>query len=242
VSPELPQTKSEAVKPESAVLPNDDSGEIRACWNEIGVYGNGHCEELSKFVHCRNCPIYSKAGSRLLDRALPEGYRHAWTAHYAQKKALGKQARMSVLVFRISNEWLALPTQAFQEVAELRLIHSLPHRRQAIVLGLANVRGELVICVSLGRALGVENVAPRPNLRTMYDRLLVARWDGQRLAFPVDEVYGIHRFDLGQVKPAPAVVSKSTQTYSRGVLQWQQHTVGFLDAELLFSFLNRSLS
>jgi chemotaxis-related protein WspD len=242
VSSELHLTKADAGKPKSAIVPYGDSGEIRPCWNEIGVYGNGQCEELLKFVHCRNCPVYSKAGSSLLNRALPEGYRHAWTAHYAQKKTLGKQARISVLVFRISQEWLALPTQAFQEVAERRLIHSLPHRRQAIVLGLANVRGELVTCVSLGRALGVENVAPRPTLRTMYDRLLVARWDGQRLAFPVDEVFGIHRFDLAQLKPAPAVVSKSTQTFSRGILQWQQHTIGFLNAELLFSFLNRNLT
>jgi chemotaxis-related protein WspD len=236
---DLSQTHSETG---IAVSPPLVSGEIQACWNEIGVYGNGSCEELSKFVHCRNCPKYSRAGARLLDRALPDGYRRAWTAHYAEKKAVGKPARISVLIFRLSNEWLALPTQAFQEVAERRLIHSLPHRRQAIVLGLANVRGELVICVSLGRALGVENVTIRPNLRTMYDRLLVARWDGQRLAFPVDEVYGIHRFDLGQLKPPPVVVSKSAQTYSRGVLQWQQQTVGFLNAELLFSYLNRSLA
>jgi len=173
---------------------------------------------------------------------LPDGYRRAWTLHYAQKKATSKPARISALIFRLQNEWLALPTQAFQEVAERRLIHSLPHRRQVIVLGLANVRGELVICVSLGRALGVENVATRPNLRTMYNRLLVARWEGQRLAFPVDEVHGIHRFDLGQLKPPPAVLSKSAHTYSRGVLQWQQQTVGFLNAESLFSFLNRSLA
>lgn len=241
MSAELPETKKDG-KAEPAISPNPVSEEVHACWNDIGVYGNGTCEELPEFVHCRNCPKYSKAGVRLLDRALPDGYRRAWTLHYAQKKATSKPARISALIFRLQNEWLALPTQAFQEVAERRLIHSLPHRRQVIVLGLANVRGELVICVSLGRALGVENVATRPNLRTMYNRLLVARWEGQRLAFPVDEVHGIHRFDLGQLKPPPAVLSKSAHTYSRGVLQWQQQTVGFLNAESLFSFLNRSLA
>src|SRR5206468_4157321 len=142
------------------------------------------------FVHCRNCPVYSHAGARLLSRALPPGYQREWTAHFARKKALATPGKISTLLFRLSNEWLALPTQAFQEVAERRLIHSLPHRRQGIVLGLANVRGELVICVSLGRALGVEKILPRQPLRTIYDRLLVANWDGQRLAFPVEEVHG----------------------------------------------------
>jgi len=235
------QDKTEPSIQPGEVLSNSPGGEIDACWNSIGVYGDSSCGELPKFVHCRNCPVHSKAGVQLLDRALPAGYRQNWTAHYAQDKMRAKTARISVLLFRLSTEWLALPTHAFQEVAERRLIHSLPHRRQAIVLGLANVRGELVICVSLGRAVGVENTATRPNLRTIYDRLLVARWDGQRIAFPVDEVHGIHRFEQQHLKPPPATVSKSPQTYSRGVFQWQQHAVGFLDAELLFSSLNRSL-
>ena len=76
----------------------------------------------------------------------------------------------------------------------------------------------------------------------IYERLLVANWDGQRLAFPVDEVYGIHRFEPQQLKQPPATVSKSRGTYARGILNWQQRAIGFLDAELLFSTLNRSLS
>ena len=218
------------------------AGEIHACWNKIGVYGNGSCGELAQFVHCRNCPVFSHAGALLLNRALPPGYRRAWTEHFAYEKTRGSSAKSSVLLFRLSNEWLALPTQAFQEVAERRLIHSLPHRRQAIVLGLVNVRGELVICVSLGRVLGVEKGTQRQMRRTVYSRLLVADWNGQRLAFPVDEVHGIHRFEAHQLKQPPETVSKSRETYSRGILQLQQRTIGFLDAELLFSALNRSLT
>src|SRR5438445_8021579 len=64
-------------------------------------------------------------------------------------------ARTSAVIFRIHSEWLALPTEAFQEVAERRRIHSLPHRRNGVVLGLVNIRGELLICVDLGRVLGI---------------------------------------------------------------------------------------
>jgi len=215
---------------------------IYACWNEIGVYGNSACKELSQFIHCRNCPVYSQAGAQLLDRALPVEYKREWTEHFAREKRLNIAGKLSALVFRLSDEWLALPTQAFQEVAERRLIHSLPHRRQAIVLGLANIRGELVICVSLGRLLGIEKLAVRQTLRTVYDRLLVLNWDGQRLCFPVEEVFGIHRFDSQQIKPCPAIGSQSAQSYSKGILQWEDRTVGFLDADALFSTLNRSLT
>jgi len=225
-----------------AESPNGPAGEIDACWNKIGVYGDGSCAELRQFVHCRNCPVHSRAGVQLLNRPLPPGYRREWTEHFAREKRVGGPSKTSALLFRISREWLALPTHAFEEVAERRLIHSLPHRRQGMVLGLANIRGELVICVSLGRLLGIENVAPRQTLRTIYDRLLVGNWDGQRLAFPVDEVLGICRFEPKQLKPAPATVSRSSQTYSRGILQWQERAVGYLDAEILFSTLNRSLT
>ena len=225
-----------------AELPNGPAGEVYACWNKIGVYGNGSCAELPQFVHCRNCPVYSHAGAQLLNRELPPSYRREWTEHFSREKTLGKPGKISALLFRLSREWLALPTQAFQEVAERRLIHSLPHRRQATVLGLANVRGELVICVSLGRVLGVETGSPHEPQRATYDRLLVANWDGQRLAFPVDEVYGIHRFEPQQLKQPPATVSKSRESYARGILHWQQRAIGFLDAELLFATLNRNLS
>jgi chemotaxis-related protein WspD len=222
--------------------PAGPAAESDACWSRIGVYGNGSCAELREFVHCRNCPVYSRAGVQLLNRALPPEYRREWTEYYAAEKKAGAPGKISALLFRIDNEWLALPTRTFEEVAERRHIHSLPHRRQGMVLGLANVRGELVVCVALGRMLGIEKSARRRTPRAIYDRLLVAKWDGQRLAFPVDEVHGIGRFEPHQLKPAPATVALSSQTCSRGILQWQGRTVGYLDAEVLFSTLNRSLT
>ena len=216
--------------------------EIYACWNKIGVYGDGSCRDLAQFVHCRNCPVYSQAGVQLLNRALPADYRREWSEHFALEKKRGTPGKISALLFRLGGEWLALPTQAFQEVAERRMIHSLPHRRQGVVLGLANVRGELVLCLSLARVLGIDSTATKHTPRTIYDRLLVAYWDGKRLAFPVDEVFGVHRFDPQQLKQPPETISKSSQSFSRNILQWQQRPVGILDAELLFSTLNRSLT
>src|SRR5215471_11184069 len=143
-------------RPSAQALSSVAEQELRACWLEIGVYGKADCPELRKYVHCRNCPVYSSAGVRLLDRPLPEGYRVEWAAHYAEEEKHAPQARNSAVVFRISTEWLALPTEAFQEVAERRAIHSLPHRRQGIVMGLVNIRGELLICIALERLLGLD--------------------------------------------------------------------------------------
>src|SRR5262245_55358447 len=139
---------SSILHPPSSLL---ETAPIHDCWNSIGVEGNGTCRELVKFIHCRNCPVYSAAGRQLLDRPLPVEYQHEQAEHYAQQKKFFQPARLSVVLFRIAGEWLALPTQAFQEVAERRAMHTLPHRRRGLALGLVNIRGELLICASLAR-------------------------------------------------------------------------------------------
>jgi chemotaxis-related protein WspD len=238
----LQHNEPAAVDGPSRPLADGQAVEIRACWNEIGVQGNATCAELQQVIHCRNCPAYSKAGLQLLDRPLLPDYRRAWTERFAQKKQIASPARHSALLFRINAEWLALPTPAFQEVAERRPVHSLPHRRQGIVLGLVNVRGELLICVSLDQLLGSARSPVRETARTTYDRLLVAKWDGYRFVFPADEVRGILRFQTPELQEPPATLAKSRLSYTQGILHWQGRTVGLLDADLLFSSLNRSLT
>ncbi len=216
---------------------------IHDCWNVIGVSGNGTCRELARHVHCRNCPVYSAAAKQLLDRPVSADYRREWTEHFARSKKLTTPAKTSAVIFRIGPEWLALPTQAFQEVAEKRAMHTLPHRRRGIVLGLVNVRGELLICASLGRLLGLEPEAKRAKPRAVFDRLIVADWDGQRLAFPVDEVHGVYRFHQEELRDPPATVSRAAQGgTARGVFTWRNRTVGFLDTDTLFAMLNRNLT
>ena len=244
-SPLSTEPNSSPATPATApTLPSSANSEdnVHACWNEIGVYGNGKCEELQKFIHCRNCPVYSTAGVQLLNRQLTPEYRRERTEHFAREKKMAVPSKISAVLFRISNEWLALSTQAFQEVAERRLVHSLPHRRQGMVLGLVNVRGELLICVSLGRLLGLERATPLEAPRKTHERLMVVSWEGNRLAFPVDAVDGIHRFQPTELKTPPATVSKSSPTWMEGVISWRDHSVGFLDANTLFASLNRSLT
>ena len=219
----------------------DSPGQIYDCWNTIGVGGNGSCRELTRFTHCRNCPVYSTAAAQLLDRPVTAEHRREWTEHFATEKKLTAPARISVVIFRIGPEWLALPTPAFQEVAERRTMHTLPHRRHGVVLGLVNIRGELLICASLGRLLGLETAVEHPKSRTVYERLLVTNWDGHRLVFPVDEVHGIRRIHHDELRDPPATVARSTLSCTRSIFPWRDRTVGLLDADVLFATLNRNL-
>ena len=193
-------------------------------------------------IHCRNCPVYSAAGRSLLERELPVDYRRYWTEYFSREKKRVTPGRLSVVLFRLGREWLALSTTAFQEVAEGRKIHSLPHRRDGIVLGLVNVRGELRVCVSLGRLLRVESDDREAPLHGLCNRLVVAEWQGSVVTFPVDEVHGVHRFHPEELKEAPATVARANPGLTRGILAWDNKKAGCLDEETLFSTLNRSLA
>jgi chemotaxis-related protein WspD len=210
--------------------------EVADCWNQIGVNGNQTCRELTRYTHCHNCPVHSAAAVRFLDRPLSAEDRRAWTEHYAHEKRLAAPAKTSALLFRLGSEWLALPTTAFQEIAERRVLHSLPHRRLGIV------RGELLLCASLARLLGLESGPPPKRLRAVFDRLLVADWNGERFAFPVDEVHGVHRFHEADLRDPPATVARSGLNCTAGVFPWRNLAVGFLDADTLFATLNRQLT
>jgi chemotaxis-related protein WspD len=212
------------------------------CWNTIGVFGNSTCPELSALTHCHNCAQYTRAGLQLLDRPIQQDYRREQTHHISRPGALSPAPNRSVLVFRIGAEWFALPTHIFQEVVEPRRIHSLPHPAKSILLGLANIRGELVICVSIGHLIGLEQLPGQEGLRKGHGRLLVLNSDEGRLAFAVQEVRGTLRFHLRQITPVPAMLAKAKANYTQGVLYDEGCAIGLLDADLLFSTLNQMLA
>ena len=216
--------------------------EIEDCWNTIGVRGNGRCQELEEHTHCRNCPVYSRAALRLLDRPLPPEHRLEWSRHFARARPVTTAKRTSVVIFRIASEWLALPSETLQEVAERRLVHSLPHQQRGIVLGLVNVRGELAICVSVQRLLGIGGGPQKETPGRSTARLLVASLHGSRCIFPADEVHGVHRLHINELNEPPASFSRGKPSYMKGIFLWRGKPVGFLDAGHLFAALNRNFS
>lgn len=215
----------------------------RACWKEIGTFGDRSCPELGALAHCRNCPVYSAAGRRLLDRELPEGYRQEWTERLANQKDAGKVETVSLIVFRLREELLALKTVFFQEAAEAAVPHSIPLRTGEVFKGVVNVNGELILCVSVAALLGMTGEErDGATDHKIYPRLVVVSREGQRFAFPADEVLGVHRFSLTVLQELPATASRSVRALTAGILPWHDRTVGLLEEEKLFAALSRSLT
>jgi len=222
-----------------------------ACWNRIGTQGDGSCPRLIEHSRCPNCPVFEQAAASLLDRPLE----HAGLADMVSQRAASVDtlemaspantqaaAVHSALVFRIADEWLALSTVALLQVDDTRPVHSLPHQRNRVVLGLVNVHGVLTIAASLGEMLHLDHAASgRQAARNGYARMLVVAHRGQSVAFPVDEVEGVFRFALAALMPVPTTLAHAAAKHTCGVLAWRDRTIGLLDTDCICESLIRSL-
>lgn len=220
--------------------------EVEDCWKRIGVWSEAteRCPDLEKVMHCRNCPVYASVGRHLLDREVPDGYLQEWTSVFAKIQAEKQEKSKSAFVFRTGGEWLALPAKLIQEVVDMNVIHSLPHRNSTILRGVVNIRGKLELCFSIGAILGIERFEMERKGDEKYispSRLVVAERFGERIVFPVSEIYGSFRYGEGMLQPLPVTVSGSRAAFTKGVLCVQDIDVGLLDDVVLYEALKRNV-
>ncbi|MBL7213166.1 MAG: chemotaxis protein CheW [Desulfobacteraceae bacterium] len=214
------------------------------CWKRIGVWGREipRCPELKRVIHCRNCEVFTQAGRNLLERDLPEKYKEEWTQVLVAKKEEEFPGTLSAVIFRIQGEWLALPSRVFAEIIDPGLVHTVPHRKTHALLGVINVHGEIQLCVSLQRLLGLESEESfEDENRKRYERMMVVNKDGEKWVFPVDEIHGIHHVRPERFQNVPVTVAKAKSTFTRGIFGWDDKYVAFLDDELLLYTLARSI-
>lgn len=211
---------------------------LDTCWNRIGVRGDRSCPELSLVTHCHNCPVFATAGRRFLDAPSSPDYIDEWTARLATADDDTTKEEFSVLVFRIGEEWFALPVGVLVEVTRPRPPHRIPHRG-GLLAGVVNIRGELHLCVRFDLLLGIgqsENHARNDN-----PRLIVIRHQSEGWAFAADEVDQVHRIASHIVIPAAPTLTRAAAKLTRGVFTTGQRSVGFLDETRLFQSIQERI-
>jgi|SRR5215470_6162387 len=208
------------------------------CWNQIGISGDGSCPELPRVIHCRNCEVYARAGRRLLEQPPPAGYLEQWAQQLAAPPRAEDVDTLSIVLFRLAGERLALPTAAFVEAVEMRPVHQVPHRSGGVLLGLVNIRGELQLCVSLAALLNLGSTAEQSPSRP---RLAVVERDGARWVFAVDELLGVHRVPRRVLAAPPATIARDAAALTAALFDHDGQRAALLDAEQLFARLRRAV-
>jgi chemotaxis-related protein WspD len=220
---------------------------MNTCYNLIGIAGDRTCPELANFIHCRNCPVYANIGRQLLERPIPENYHHEWSELFSGERGesdtLTSTETLTVVIFRLQREWLALSTGVFQETISPSSIHTLPHRSNQILRGLVNIRGELQLCVSLTDLLNLETAdTPVTALSpVVYPRMVVVEKADSVWVFPVDELYGVQRFYADELRDTPNSMTATNHSFTKGFFSWRGKSLGYLDEELLFTTLDQKV-
>ncbi|MCY1522378.1 hypothetical protein D9M68_572290 [compost metagenome] len=121
------------------------------------------------------------------------------------------------------------------------------------MLGLAAVRGNLLVCLSLARLFGTGSAAPTPpTLPTppatgdagaaACSRFLILGQGRAALALPVAEVAGVVRVPGPALQPLPATLGRASARYTQALFLDHGRSIGLLDAARLRQALARSLA
>jgi len=211
----------------------------RLCWREIGVAGDRSCPKLPEVVHCRNCDEYSRIGRLLFEREAPATLARETAADLAAPEHVAVRDTVSLIFFRLGEESFALKSTVLQEVTATKPVHRLPSRPGPVFLGLVNINGELLPCVSASAALGLEAAPAGPAAR---GRMIVVGHSGNRFVFPADEVMAVRRIAASDFQPPPATIANAPAAKSTAVVRLEGREVAVLDETRLLDSLARSLN
>ena len=156
-----------------------------------------------------------------------------WTAAYAQELASpSAQARVDFIIFQLGDERFALRIDDVDEVANVTGGSAVAHA-SALLLGLTNLRGEVLPLLDTGALLGVVS---RCSLGPRNRTLILRDARGRRCGLPVDTVLAVQSLDptLFQRYPQPAGSAANVGLVRRiGLADDAEGTLTLIDASAL---------
>lgn len=164
--------------------------------------------------------------------ALPHDWREQWALELAAPLAATKSGdALSLLVFRLGQEWFSVDAHSVVEISPVPAVHRIPQRRAGVV----NVRGRVTVCVDLADQLG-----PLGERIAANERLVVFQHGDWIFAAVVDALDGVHRVaapDLA-APPPPA----DARRFGLALWALAGRSVTRLDEARLFSAVREALS
>lgn len=144
----------------------------------------------------------------------------------------------SVLAARAGGELIAMAASDACKVIAPTRVHRVPHRSNAVFLGVANHDGELLLCASIEAALGL---APRAE-GTAPAAFVVAESGRERWAFGVDGVIGVVDVAESAMRSPPLTVAAARSGCVRALARIDEGEAIVLDVGALFSLLRGATS
>ena len=173
---------------------------------------------------------------QLFEREAPPEYLDECTRQLAEVEEAAAAETLSLLVFRIGPEWLALDAACGcrGRRAAADPSRSAPHEPASCWAWPTSAAS----CTSASRCASCwGSTRPQPSATPTSaaplgsrPRLLVAEHGQDRWVFPVDEVEGVHRVPAAAMENLPHTVQRSPRYYSQAVFSHGSKRVGMLSA------------
>jgi chemotaxis-related protein WspD len=180
---------------------------------------------------------------RLLDRPLSAADLVETTARIGQPITPPERETRSVLAFRLRAEWFAVVAGDVHRVTCPVVVHHIPHRSNAIIRGLCNIEGQLLICGSLRDLLGLVD-AEMPDAEQLSGdvRMLVLGEPHDGWVVEVDAVLGVVDIDLRSVQPPPVTVEHARDRYTDSIVSLCEARAALLSTDRLKAGFEAALS
>lgn len=140
-------------------------------------------------------------------------------------------SKTQLVTFDVGHATFALEINYIHEINRNLQVTQIPHAPDN-VLGVMNLRGEVVTVLNLHVALGAERGED-----TKFSRNLVVNYEGELVGLRVDRVADIVVIDPDRITAPPANLEGAARRLTRGVIQTEERLIMLID---LFEILGRA--
>jgi len=138
--------------------------------------------------------------------------------------------KRQMVIFRIGSEEFAIDIDLTKEIVTMRPITPIPETED-YVLGVMNLRGNLVPVLDLRRRLraGAETASSgkgQPDIR-----IIIARVDGKQTGLVVDGASEVLRVTDDMIEPPPDVITEIGAEYIGGIINLSDRFITVLDLD-----------
>lgn len=135
-----------------------------------------------------------------------------------------------LMTFRIGTQLFGIDIESIKEInCHLKIVPApLP---DPTVLGVINLRGDVLTVVDLGNTLKI----PRSRNSATTDKFIVLRCDEERIALAVEKLEDVTSISRDQIQPLPSNFRSNRPEAYKGLVKMENEVLLIIDAEAMTS-------
>jgi len=132
---------------------------------------------------------------------------------------------VELATFYVGDALCGMDILKVQEINKLMEMTKVP-QAPAYVMGILNLRGQIVTIIDLGKKLGLTSVEINESSRN-----IIVNSDNEYIGLLVSKIGDVVEADWQRVEPPPANIGGVQGAFFKGVFKMQDRLIGILDAD-----------